>query len=65
MEKPGLYKQKLKTVPQWNLSKEADPDCFSQIFAITKKLPGFSISSLAYVEDFFNVCKYMYIYKYM
>ena len=46
MEKPGLHKQKLKTVPQWNLGKEADPDCFSHIFAI---------GSLANVEDFFNV----------
>ena len=29
--------------------------CFSHIFAIANQLPGFSISRLANVEDFFNV----------
>ena len=29
--------------------------CFSHIFAIANQLAGFSISSLASVEDFFNV----------
>ena len=63
MEKPGLHKQKLKTVPQCNLSKEAGPflqisfffRCFSHMFGIANQLPGFSINRLANVEDFINV----------
>ena len=45
------------------ISKDAGPflkfsffiRCFSHIFAIANKLPGFSISRRASVEDFFNV----------
>ena len=63
MEKPGLHKQKLKTVPQYSLSKEAGPFLqisfffrrFSHIFGIANQLPGFSINRLANVEDFINV----------
>ena len=58
------------------LSKDAGPflkisfffSCFSHIFAIVNRLPGFSISRLANVLDFFNVnlffeCKYKCEYK--
>ena len=42
--------------------------CFFHIFSIANQLPGFSISRLANVEDFFNVniffnCKYKCKYK--
>ena len=44
--------------------------CFSHIFAIANQLPGFQISRLANVEDFFNVnifyeCKYKCEYKHL
>ena len=35
------------------------------MFAIANQLPGFSISRLANVEDFFNVYIYIYIYIYI
>ena len=67
-----MHKQKLKTVPERNLSKDAGPFIktfffsryFSKIFAIANQLAGFPISSSASVEDFFNVyiffkCKYI------
>ena len=43
--------------------------CFSHSFTIANQLPGFSISRLANVEDFFNVniffkCKYVRINDY-
>ena len=76
MEKPGFHKQKLKIVPERNLSKDAGPfiktfsfsRCFSYIFAIANQLAGFPTSRLASVEDFFNVyicfkCKYLCEYK--
>ena len=72
MEKPGLYKQKLKTVPERNLRKDGGrfietfffSKCFCDIFAKENQLAGFSNSVLASVEDFFKVyiifnCKYM------
>ena len=63
-----LRKNQVYTNRNWKLSqsniisKEAGPflkisffRCFSHIFAIANQLPGFSISRLANVEDFFNV----------
>ena len=75
-EKPGLHKQKLKTVPQRNLRKDAGPfiktfffyRCLCHIFAIGNQLAGFSTCRLASVEDIFNVyiifkCKYICKYE--
>ena len=40
--------------------------CFSHIFAIANQLPGFSISKLANVEDFFLMSVYIYsVYIYI
>ena len=58
-----LRKQKLKLSQSLILSKNADTflkisfffRCYSHFFAIANQLPGFSISRLANVEDFFNV----------
>ena len=56
-----LHKQKQKTAPVWNLKWRCRPlsyfffTCFSHIFAIANQLPGFYISRLANVENFFNL----------
>ena len=57
-----LHKQKLKTVAEWILSKDADPflkcfsfGCFFHIFTVAIQLPSFSISRLASVNEFLNV----------
>ena len=62
-EKPALHKQKLKTIPERNLRKDADhfiKTCFFSryfcyIFALGNRLAGFSTRRLASVEDIFNV----------